>query len=1411
MGKEGALRCKMAIMVKRNTATTITAIIFGVLLISAIGYGVYYFRGGNDSLSEQTISPREQFLAIEPEFTEDEKSFLLLNPVEKEVTPNNKIASIKDKLTQEDKIKVELLSNDGQAGRKSAVLKLIVNKAITIPKDKNNNLFRFDVLKTDSSYRGINGEPRYYILKNVSKETIVDDFTTIRGPIYDSPQNMTQVGSRDEQVKIGSHVETYKQEEWVPFSYYDTFFDVGVYTMKIEVDMLPVLGDNVVDWIPTLYGERIPEMAVFKQSFTNAMNFTGLATDTALVNNTWFDIIINISNMSDSRFCVQCPNDLAIYREDNLLVINISDVIASNGTGRLSLLAGKADLAVGNQSTFEVRIYGGDIGITSAPTQSVIDPANIPSRADSMTEIGTATGKGDNHITKCNADSQESIFNNASRSCDFVNTTQGWQHGAGNFGNFTWHLDNNYIINQFQFVVAAVSQGSGDSISLNYSLNNLTTSFNIYYQASLTACDSDCTLKFIPILANTLQFQGNDTSFANYVPNTREMALFRYAGLNFTRNGGVDRTSDVPPGVGIPAPFLNQPADGVIISSNPMLNWSNISSSNIYNYTVEVDNNNDFSSPEFKNMSVKEQVNVTGVFAINLTADGNYTVRASTYDGASNYSKIRSFILDLTYPKAYVVSPISNGTYNINNITLNVSTVDFTNYSQFFNLNDGANITYRHNTSFTPEQGLNKIFFQTQDLFNRTTTNITYFYVDSRAPIWYDNRTNPASPASHNSGPFEFNITVADVNLTITRITFDGTNYSLPLTNGTAVNFTRAGLGSRTYEYNWSFFDAFGNNNATQTYFYNVSNTVPTIPHINYPSNRTFTGTHNMSLSCSGSTDADGDAINYEYYLQYATNPPTTLRMNNSITAINVTGLVPDGEYWWRCRANDNITSTEYNETRQFKIYSSYLNNVTTEYTLSVPEGENTDFYGNISINNLTTKGVTAVLFYNQTAKTTTNVTINHNLSRWTSNFITPLIQGDTVTNNWLWNISIELLNGTVVRNTSFAGTQTVTNINLFSTSCGPTNASQALVANFTFWEEINRLNLTENFDATFITYGDDNSVNDTYVFGLTNRSFIHVCISPVYAKLQSVATISYDQAAYDVRYYYFKNRTLDNITDNIELHSLEIVNGVPITINVVDETETGLENVMVDIQKYYPDVNLYRTIAMALSGNDGVDVVPLRQNDAIYRFLAYNGDPSQPNQPIVTTPNTKITGTELFIRILPATAAEVLRGIYDMNKQTTLVYTNSTGRWFASYNDPSSITEKTCMKVVKTGASKVVEANFCNASKTGTLTYSVSNNSGQYAVTVYTLVEGKEYVLKSSINNVIQELSSVLGLFGAFMTALVSLGIALLFRQSPTTMLIGFWVGLVAMSVLGFVSIGLGTIMGITGSIGILIYKMRS
>ena len=108
--------------------------------------------------------------------------------------------------------------------------------------------------------------------------------------------------------------------------------------------------------------------------------------------------------------------------------------------------------------------------------------------------------------------------------------------------------------------------------------------------------------------------------------------------------------------------------------------------------------------------------------------------------------------------------------------------------------------------------------------------------------------------------------------------------------------------------------------------------TAPTVPVLNLPLNNITTANYTINISAYGSQDPETQAtgMNYEFYLDRETNPPTTLYGNRTIQS-NISSLGQDGTYYWRVRTNNNSTVSSYTSTRSFYVDRRFINlNIST-------------------------------------------------------------------------------------------------------------------------------------------------------------------------------------------------------------------------------------------------------------------------------------------------------------------------------------------------------------------------------------------------------------------------------------------------------------------------------------------------
>jgi hypothetical protein len=213
-----------------------------------------------------------------------------------------------------------------------------------------------------------------------------------------------------------------------------------------------------------------------------------------------------------------------------------------------------------------------------------------------------------------------------------------------------------------------------------------------------------------------------------------------------------------------------------------------------------------------------------------------------------------------------------------------------------------------------------------------------------------------------DTNTIQFNCTdvdTPDLNYSITNLTTDFvTPLTINLTTG-IVNITGlvlADVGVHNFNVTCNDSTALASVLLNTT----ITNNIPTIPTYMYPANNTFSTASSITLNCSNATDPEGETLNYEFWGN-VTGTSHVLWANSTSTVYNLS-LTQNATYEWKCRANDNISTSNFTDNRTItKIKSINVGN-------SCPSGETAsfffDFADEINLTALTTDRIDYVLHY---------------------------------------------------------------------------------------------------------------------------------------------------------------------------------------------------------------------------------------------------------------------------------------------------------------------------------------------------------------------------------------------------------------------------------------------------------------
>ena len=588
-----------------------------------------------------------------------------------------------------------------------------------------------------------------------------------------------------------------------------------------------------------------------------------------------------------------------------------------------------------------------------------------------------------------------------------------------------------------------------------------------------------------------------------------------------------------------------------------------------------------------------------------------------------------------------------------------------------------------------------------------------------------------------------------------------------------------------------------------------ILNSPPTTPTTLAPPTGIYTTNYTTNLTCSGSTDPDGDTINYEFYYNHITNPPTSIVQNSTLTNYggNFTSY-GDGYYWWRCRANDGSAVSSYTTARSILVDWREIIYYKPHYVGSVLEGTISYFEGNISINPQTVSSlISATLNYNNTNYVAEISAINSTYYKTYITVTAPKVNTNPESKTFYWSYNYELINETSKSNTTASNTQSIYQLQLFNCTDNSVNATQVLVFNYTFWDEkegdgITGKDLNSSFDATYTLWSGDPSISRSISFDITNKSNVGICVTPKNQTFTTDATIEYVQlSGYDTRWYYYQQYPTINTTHNVNLFLLPqyyagnlLAENIEFT--VLDSAGAPLPDYLIYVDKYFTGINEYKTVAMGKTDGFGKSHIYLDKLLTEYRIRV------EYNNINYYTGVTGIIGTTTYpeIRIGVTTQSDILN-IID-NVGTSLTYDNSTKIITAVYNYSGSELVNVTLDVYERRPENdtwICSTTYYNTQSGIINCYYGNNTGGRYIATLSVGSGGSTKAVNNlEINLVSTLLKDRMGSDGLWITALMVLTLFFVGLWKPEVSIVFGVLGLFISWIIGFIYLSWGVVIAL-------------
>lgn len=353
---------------------------------------------------------------------------------------------------------------------------------------------------------------------------------------------------------------------------------------------------------------------------------------------------------------------------------------------------------------------------------------------------------------------------------------------------------------------------------------------------------------------------------------------------------------------------------------------------------------------------------------------------------------------------------------------------------------------------------------------------------------------------------------------------------------------------------------------------------------------------------------------------------------------------------------------------------------------------------------------------------TTPNGTIDHNSSFWQlidirKNRYNDIIYFSSDSNCSYGNLSNNYCNLNVTLSTTNINLNMEVNISnstygFFLGNCtetynlGYTNTS---IVNVSFFDEDDRTALDVNVSGTF-TLSNYVNQEDNYTINKIDVNKISLCSYPAGDfQLDSFLHYRGKGSSIEERYYILNLTVSDNETAVVNAYNFDNADGLSELSAIVTDLFQPLKDIYVKMLRFYPELNAWVTVQIDKTGEDGLALFYVRQNDLDYRFIFQNG-----------TEILKTTSAVKFVCDLVDECEQTfplgLAGDEDLLEDMTesITYNNLTNTITLRWNDPHGVVNDVRLLVQKeTSLGTVTICDSSLAAATGSINCDVTGQSG--------------------------------------------------------------------------------------------------
>lgn len=360
---------------------------------------------------------------------------------------------------------------------------------------------------------------------------------------------------------------------------------------------------------------------------------------------------------------------------------------------------------------------------------------------------------------------------------------------------------------------------------------------------------------------------------------------------------------------------------------------------------------------------------------------------------------------------------------------------------------------------------------------------------------------------------------------------------------------------------------------------------------------------------------------------------------------------------------------------------------------------------------------------------------------------------------------------------------QTTINISYASpiVDCGTPGAFVS--ANFTFWDEENPLNVTTG-SAEYAVTIFLGTYNFTYNLSVVNDSDFSICTNA--GPWAATMIMKYSGETQSTRFYFFDHATLSSVTNHIKLYLLNDSKDTIVSVTVQDSYGYPVENAIISFQRYYISEDLYRTVAMGRTDNEGTATVSLFTENTWFKYImTQNGLVRNIIGP------AQITSSSILLPL----ESNAITTWNDYSGQISRVcaYTAATGYLSCTFTQVTGLFTNVCIDVDIVGVLNNTRFNLtCLSTSSGTVMMNISTAKSYNSSIVYRLYgtspEGQTIILEDG--SVLLGHGAFYGGIGIFLTIIIFCVCAGMGAWNPAVALALSFLGTMFSAMAGFVDI---------------------